>query len=709
MSVKIGVDIGGTFTDFALIDDAAEVTRVHKILTSADDPSEAVARGISEIIAEAGLSLSDVDLISHGTTLVTNAVIERRGAKIGMIVTDGFADVIDMARETRYDLFNLRLKYAEPLVARRNRVEVKERTTSTGEIVAAPEEAAIVAAVRDLVARENITAIAICLLNSFANPRNESAIKEMIERNFPSLYISVSTEISNSIKEYERWTTTLVNAYTQPMIDAYIGRLEQTLGDGGFKGTLRIMTSSGGSFNGALARAMPVRLIESGPAAGILMAAKLAETNGLPQALAFDMGGTTAKGAFIRNGKPIKKYELEVAREHHFRPGSGLPVRVPVVDMIEIGSGGGSIAQVDHTGLVRVGPRSASSKPGPACYGLGGQSPTLTDAHLQVGFLDPSYFLGGEMELRPELSTNVVRETIGAALGIEDVDFAANGIREIACEDVAAAFRTHAAELGLDVRNSTLIAFGGSGPLVATSVARRLRIADILLPSGSGVLSAIGLLTSAASYETSRAYRVSLARLDDDAIADVLADLRADATAALVSMGVREADIVTEEMLDLRYVGQGHQVQIEVPARPADGNWADAIRKAFEASYTATFGISTPAAEVEITDWRVAATEDLPPLREQSVRPTKNNHAPRAGESTMWLNGSRLKCQVVNRYNCRPGDRIDGPALIQDAETTCVLLAGDVGTVTQRGDILIRVETLPAGEAATPDMASEAL
>lgn len=691
MSARVGVDIGGTFTDFALMDEQSADAWAHKALTTPDDPSRAVVEGLQDLLSARRMGFDELAVLAHGTTLVTNAVIERRGAAVGMLVTRGFADAIDIARETRYDLFDLRLKFAEPVAPRERRVEIAERTSSDGSVTQGIDDKEVLAAVRQLVELHNVQSVAICFLNSFRNPANEQRTAALIRQSFPELFVSMSSAVANSIKEYERWTTTLINAYTQPLIDVYLTRLEESLKALGFSGVIRIMTSSGGSFDTALARELPVRLIESGPAAGVLMAAELARSEGLDEILAFDMGGTTAKGAFVRDARPIRKYEMEVAREHHFRPGSGLPIRVPVIDLIEIGSGGGSIAHVDGRGLVGVGPRSASAKPGPACYGLGGDSPTLTDANLVLGYLDADYFLGGQMRLRSD-SAMAALESIRAKIGGRDIEPIASGVREIAAEDVAAAFRTHAAELGLDVRRSTLVAFGGSGPLIATLVARKLRITEVLFPAGSGIFSAIGLLASAASFEASRSLRMTLSRGADDRMAATLEVLRAEAKRALSGMGVPADCIDFQEILDLRYEGQGYQLRIDLPARPAADEWVEQVRKRFEDAYASTFSTNAPDAEIEVTDWRVVAIErQSAEISKAVVRPLRGNDRTQDESAEIWLSGRRMPCRKVSRYTLRPGDTVYGPALIQEVESTCVLLPGDRGSVTARGHIRVNV------------------
>ena len=645
--------------------------------------------GLEEALRLTGHGFADISLLAHGTTLVTNAVIERKGATCGMIVTEGFIDVPDIARESRYELFDMRIHFAEPVVPRAARIEIGERIAYDGSVSAGVNQQELVEKLTALRQQTEIRSLAICLLNSYRNDANEIACRDIVRRHFPDLYLSVSSQVASAIKEYERWTTTLLNAYTQPLIDSYLSRLEAELTRRGFKGTLRIMTSSGGAFDPGYARELPVRLIESGPAAGILMAAQLAEASNLREILAFDIGGTTAKGAFIRDASPVKKYELEVAREHHFRPGSGLPVRVPVIDMMEIGSGGGSIARIDRRGLVVVGPTSASSRPGPACYDLGGTQPTLTDANLLLGFLDPGYFLGGRMGLSTQRASEAI-ESLRAQINAPSVEAAAEGIRDIAAEDVAAAFRTHAAELGLDVRRSTLLAFGGSGPVMATLVARKLRISDVLFPAGSGIFSAIGLLASPATFEVSRSFRTKLHMLDNAAIAGRFDAMRAEAAAALMRMNIPAGAMRFERLLDLRYVGQGHQVRIALPAESTI--WRDAIRAAFEDEYRNTFSVNVPETDIETTDWRVTAVETDVAAPALAISPSFRIDTPRPeGTAQIWFGGKPVTARRLHRYGLRAGNVIAGPALIQEVESTCVLLPGDIGTVLPDGQIKVRL------------------
>ncbi|MBM3524997.1 MAG: hydantoinase/oxoprolinase family protein, partial [Alphaproteobacteria bacterium] len=560
---RIGVDIGGTFTDFALFDDETGDVVTHKQLTTPADPSAAVIEGVRTIVDQAGIAIGDVAAIVHGTTLVTNAVIERRGTPTAMLVTQGFRDTLDIGLERRYDLFDLRIRFPAPLVPRHLRFEVPERIKYDGTVKARPSFEALHEPLAAAIARDDVQAIAVCFLHSYLDPAHERAAAAWLAQRFPALRISTSSDVFPFMREFERWTTTCMNAYVQPVVDRYIARLEDGLAALGSTAKFLIMTSSGGTFTPALARRFPVRLLESGPAAGALMSARHGRTLGLDQVLSFDMGGTTAKGCIVRDAAPLKRYELEVGRVHEFKRGSGLPVKIPVLDMIEIGAGGGSLADVDERGVLRVGPRSAGAMPGPACYGQGGTLATLTDANLVLGYLDSGSFLGGRMRLDTAAARRAIETGIGRTLSVP-VERAAWGIHEVINEDVARAFRVHASERGVDYRRCSMIAFGGSGPLHAVRVARKLKIPRVVCPTGAGVMSAFGLLTSPVGFELVRSRRVSLARLDAPQILGEFTALAAEADRLLGEAGVAAGEVTHRYRLDMRYEGQGYEIEVPV-------------------------------------------------------------------------------------------------------------------------------------------------
>ncbi len=675
---RIGVDIGGTFTDFALFDDGTGDVTTHKRLTSAADPSQAVVEGVAIVAAEAGIAVAEIATIVHGTTLVTNAVIERKGAPTAMLVSRGFRDTLDIGLERRYDLFDLRIRFPEPLVPRHLRFEIPERVKYDGTVLTAPDFEALHAPLAEAVARDGIEAVAICFLHSYVDPTHERAAAAWVSKYFPALKISASSEIFPNMREFERWTTTCINAFVQPVVDRYVARLEAGLAGLGFRGNFLIMTSSGGTFTGALARRFPVRLLESGPAAGALMSARHGRALGLDQILSFDMGGTTAKGCIVRDGVPLKRYELEVGRVHEFKRGSGLPAKIPVLDMIEIGAGGGSLADVDERGVLRVGPRSAGSDPGPACYGRGGTHATLTDANLALGYLDSGSFLGGRMSLDRAAALRAIEGGVGRALRI-GVDHAAWGIHEVINEDVARAFRVHASERGVDYRRCSMIAFGGSGPLHAARVARKLRIPRVICPTGAGVMSAFGLLASPIGFELVRSRRVSLARLDSAQILAELEAIGAEAGRFLTEAGVAASDVTRRYHLDMRYEGQGYEIEVKLP-EPLDAAIRDALPGAFAADYAKVFGMAFPDKPIEIVNWKVDASGPEPGAqRDYRLKAGLPASSALKGRRRAYFpeTGGFVDCPVYDRYALKPGDEITGPALVEERESTTVICLGD--------------------------------
>ena len=696
MGVRIGVDVGGTFTDFAMVGQGTGAPVIHKQLTTPDDPAQAVLAGVATLLARHAVPIDRVTEIVHGTTLVTNAVIERRGARTGMLITAGFADTPDMGLETRYDLFDLRIRYAPPVIPREHRREVPERIRWDGTVETPLDEAAALAAIQDLVDTAAIEALAVCFLHSYANPAHEQRVQQLAAARFPGLHISGSADIFPYMREFERWTTAAVNAYTQPRFDAYLGRLEEGLAAQGFTGRLFLMSSSGGTVDVATARRYPVRMLESGPAAGVLMTALHGRRLGLDNVLAFDLGGTTAKGALVRDGRPLKNDSMEVARIYHHRRGSGLSLKLPVIDMTEIGAGGGSIAGIDERGLLRVGPRSAGARPGPACYGLGGPDATLhhatlTDANLVLGYLDPAFFLGGGMALGTHLAQAAIEARVAQPLRL-DLLRAAWGIHETINEDIARAFRIHAVERGFDCRQATIVAFGGGGPIHATGVARKLKAGRVVFPLGAGVMSALGLLASPMLFETARSDRVALHRLTAARFAETLDALSAEAAGFLRRAGVPEADITIERRVDIRYHGQGYDLEISVPPGPPEAALA-ALPALFAERYRQVFKVDQLDETPELTTWKVEARGPTPaPWPAQAPGPAI---PPRKGTRQAWLpqRSAMAEIPVYNRYALRPEDRIEGPALIEERESTCVLRPGDTAHVDEHLNLVAEIGT----------------
>jgi len=678
---RVGVDIGGTFTDFALFDPGGARMSVHKRLTTPRDPSQAVTQGIDALLERGRVAIADVSDVVHGTTLVTNAVIERRGAVTGMLATAGFSDILDMGFERRYDLFDLRVKYPPPLVPRRLRLEVAERVHFDGSIETPLDEAAVKAAARQF-GELGVAAVAVCFLHAYANPVHEARAAQILREAAPDLFVSASADVFPNMREFERWTTTTVNAFTQPMFDRYLERLESGLATRGFRGRLYIMASSGGTLTVDTARRFPVRALESGPAAGVLMSAYHGRSLDLANLLSFDMGGTTAKGALVRGGTPIKRYSMEVARVHEFRRGSGLSIRIPAIDMIEIGAGGGSIAEIDDRGLLRVGPRSAGADPGPACYSRGGTRPTLTDANLVLGYLEGGFLLDDTKALDRAASEVAIRDGVARPLSLETLR-AAWGVHDIVSEDVARAFRIHASERGFDYRSGSMVAFGGSGPLHALGIARKLKIPRVSFPVGAGVMSALGLLISPLAFEMARSRRIHVADIDAAHFSATFASLEADATSYLLSAGVARSDIRLKRRLDMRYQGQGHEIEVTLPDAADAGSLfpdlGELFDRAYEAAYTLRLG--EPA---EIVNWKVDAAGPAPNLgpgyslsgssgTTKSLKGARLAYDSEAGRMREW--------PVYDRYALSPGTTVAGPALIEERESTCVIGAGQTATV----------------------------
>ncbi len=673
--LRLGIDIGGTFTDFALVDGDGRRLGVHKQLTTPRDPSQAVLEGALAICRAAACALPDLVEIVHGTTLVTNALIERRGDRTGMLVTQGFRDLFDIGREQRYDLFDLRLRYAEPIVERALRAEIPERLRHDGSVMLPLDETAVAAQTRRLVEEEGIEALAICFLHAHVDDSHERRARAIAKALYPGLHISHSADVFPYPREFERWTTTCANAYSQPLVDRYLSRLETGLGEGGFRGRLWIMASSGGLMSLDMARRYPVKLLESGPAAGVLVAARIGTAVAGGDLLSFDLGGTTAKGALVRKGRPFRAYAFEAAHAYEYRAGSGLPLQIPVLDMTEIGTGGGSLVARDGLGRLRVGPRSAGAEPGPVCYGRGGRTATLTDANLLLGYLHPDSFLGGTMSLDREAALTAYRDQIGEPLSVDALR-AAWGAHDMANEDIARAFRMHATERGFDYRGCAMVAFGGGGPLHAARIARKLRVPRVVFPRGAGVMSAFGMLSGAQAFETVRAFRRGLDAVEDGELAVLLAQLDAEAAAPLGASGA----VRWHRRFDMRYRGQHYDIEVELPE--GGSSLREALRSAFAQRYREIFHTNLDE-PIEIVGCKVEASAPAP--REFSTSPVGEEDG---GEATAmrrlaWFPaaGGLVDCPVHRRSTLHPGAIVDGPALIEEAESTTLLDLGDRAAV----------------------------
>ena len=703
---RLGFDIGGTFTDFVLLDTASGAMRLHKRLTTPGDPAIGALSGMAEILRAAGLSAGDLADVLHGTTLVTNALIERRGATLGMLTTQGFRDAIEVGNEQRYDIYDLFLRFPDPLVPRRRRREVAERIAYDGRVVT-PLDADAVRAEGARLVEAGCTAIAICFLHAYANPAHERAAARILREAFPALSISLSSDVAPEIREYERFVTTCANAFVQPLMDRYVAKLERGLREAGFTGPLRLMQSDGGLCSAEIARAFPIRLLESGPAGGALATVLFAREAGLAEAIAFDMGGTTAKACLVEHGRPAVAPMMEAARVHRFKRGSGLPVRAPVVDMIEIGAGGGSIARVDETGLLKVGPHSAGANPGPACYGRGGVEATVTDAALLLGHYDAASFLGGTMAL-DKAAAEAALARLGAKLGLSALEAAA-GVQAVVCEAMASAARVHLVEKGRDPRGVAMVAFGGAGPAHAVRVARALGVAEVLVPPASGAASALGFLTAPLAFERARSALMPLGEGTDWTRANaILGTLEAEARAPLREAGVPDRAIRIARQAEMRLVGQLHQIVVDLPDGELSTASAADIRARFEAAYAALYSRVVPGAAVEALSFRLRATAPEPAVALSGVVAGGGARAARKGTRPAWFEGGFRDTPVYDREALEPGEAIEGPAIIEEREATTVIGPGDRITLDASRALRITVGAVAraAVQPASDDLAA---
>ncbi len=610
--IRIGVDIGGTFTDLLILDPSSGSFYVGKTLTTPDDPSRAVRNGLSEMLQRHSIDPGRVRQIIHGTTLVTNALIERRGVPTALITTKGFRDAVEIGHEHRYDLYDLFLELPQPLVRRRWRLEVDERVLSDGVI----EQPVTPDQVTELVGEMRsggIEAVAVALLHSYRFPDHERQIGEILHREAPEMTVSLSSDVVPEIREYERTSTTICNVYVRPVVDRYLAHLEESLHELGIDSSLLIMLSSGGICTIDTARRYPIRLVESGPAAGALAAAHLGGGIGVNDLLSFDMGGTTAKACLIDGGKPLTSSEFEVSRVYRFKKGSGFPVSVPVIEMIEIGAGGGSVASVDSLGLLKIGPRSSGAVPGPACYGQGGIEPTVTDADLLLGYLDPNFFLGGSMTLDRSAAAKAIEEQVAKPLGLSVIE-AAWGIHKLVNENMASAARVHSVERGKDPRRYPIFAFGGAGPVHAFGVASILHAPGLIIPTGAGVASTIGFLVAPIAFDFVRSSIDRLNRIDWHQVNQMFDEMEDEGRDLLSRAGVATDDIRVLRTTELRYVGQGHQVAVLVPDGILSEASGQVIQRTFEDQYRLLYQRTAPGNPIETVNCRVVVTGPTPTI-----------------------------------------------------------------------------------------------
>jgi len=682
--VRMAVDIGGTFTDVVLDRGSERITR--KVLTT-PRPEEGVLSGARRVLGDAGLHFSDIDVFIHGTTLATNAIIERRGARTALIATDGFRDTLDIATESRYDQYDLTIEKPQPLVPRSLRFTVPERVDVHGKVRLALDEAAVAAQVARL--RDNgIEAVAICFMHSYVNPAHEQRAGEILKKAMPELSITLSCEVCPEIREYERTSTAVANAYVQPLMDGYLARMDEALRHEQYRGAVYLVTSGGGLTAIDTARKFPVRLVESGPAGGAIFAAQVAARGGEKKVLSFDMGGTTAKICLIENYEPNSARVYEVDRAARFLKGSGLPVRIPVIEMVEIGAGGGSIAKVDALKRVTVGPESAGSEPGPACYARGGLRPTVTDADVALGMIDPAAFAGGTIALKPDLSKAALAAAVGDPLGMSP-ETAAYAVHEMVCENMASAARVHAVERGEIVSEHTLIAFGGAAPLHAARVAEKLGLARVLVPPNAGVGSAVGFLVAPISYELVKSRHMRLDNFDSATASALLSQMSRDAR-ALVEPGARSAPVTERRLAYMRYVGQGHEITVPLPVRDLTADDAATLRETFEREYSVLFRRPIPGAAIEALSWSVLISTKAE--RPAAMNGAPEQRAPSPDGSRSFFDGRAGKAidvPLYRRERMGPGVRVPGPAIIAEDETSTFVTASFDARIDAAGCIVM--------------------
>ena len=703
---SLGIDIGGTFTD--IVARGEEWTLARKVLTTHDDPARGVEAGVAGILAEARIDPGAVERLVHATTLFTNTLIERKGACTGLITTRGFRDTLEIGRERKYELYDLAIARPPPLVPRDRRLEATERVGANGEVLECLDARSLDEAMSEL-ARHEVDAVAIAFLHAYANPEHERAARDRLSERFPELSFAISSEVAPEIREFERISTTVANAYLMPLAARYVGRLAERVAGRGIRCRLLLMLSSGGLTDVEEARRFPVRMLESGPAAGAIAAAWFGARAGYDDLLAFDMGGTTAKLCLVDGGEPLVTHVFEACRERRFISGSGLPLKISALELIEIGAGGGSIARVDELGLLKVGPESAGSEPGPACYGLGGRKPAVTDADLVLGYLDPEFFAGGDMRLHSDAAAAALAslETESGLAGVE----LAQGIFEVVTETMASAARVHIAERGRDPRRYVLLATGGAGPVHAWYLAAKLGIERVVCPPSAGVASALGLLLAPVRADRVATVAEPLARLDWVRFEATYRRIEGACRSVLAHAGLAPETARVVRSADLRFRGQDFEIVVELPAGPYTSASEGAIADAFRTAYERAFSRVPPGVEVEVVNVRVAARaggegRGTGPTGAE-FRAVRGERDARKGTRLAFFPEYRrpVRTPVFDRYLLRPGDRFPGPAIVEERESTAVVGPGGRFEIDDEGNlVMIRTDSAaPNRPAHTAD------
>ncbi len=681
----MAIDIGGTFTDTVLLNRDSQVVATTKTPTTPQRPALGAVAGATHVLETAGAGWRQVTGFIHGTTLATNALIERRGAATATITTRGFRDILEIAYERRYSQYAIDLVKPDLIVPRTHSLTVGGRMDASGHELEPLDETGIAPLVAELKAL-NVGAVAVCLLHSYANPAHELKLRDLLSQHLPDLLISLSHEVSPEAREFDRLCTTIANAYVQPLMAGYLQDFEARFRQMGLACPILMMTAGGGMTTLETAARLPIRLVESGPAGGAVLAARIARATGENEVLSFDMGGTTAKLCLIDNFRPQTARKFEISRAERFIKGSGMPVRIPVIEMIEIGAGGGSIASVDRLGRLQVGPHSAGSDPGPAAFGKDGEKPTVTDSDVALGLIEPGRFAEGRLQIDPHAAQKALSMGVGNPLGLRP-DRAAFAVSEIVDESMASAGRMHAVESGKDLSNRVMIAFGGNGPLHATRVARRAQVQRILIPRDPGVGSAVGFLFAPVSYEVIRSRYARLDDLDVDGLNQFFASMQAEAE-QVVRAGAPESPLLQRRIAYMRYHGQGHEIEIPLPDRALNATDIDALREAFETEYSRQFSRIVPGMTIEILNWGLSVSSQAPSHVPQPESPNSYSPTPiESREILCDLSGEWRAVDVFNRADLTPGATLTGPALIVEAQTTTFVSADFSTTVDGQGNI----------------------
>lgn len=685
--LRLAIDIGGTFTDTVLVEGEDTILASTKTLTTHQNPADGALQGAVRVAAESCRSLSEVTGFIHGTTLATNALIERRGATVVTVVTEGFRDILEIAYERRYSQYDINLEKPELLVPRERSLTISERMSSTGEILIPLDELAVDTLLAEI-DQSGAGAVAICLLHSYANSMHEERLRTLIQAARSNLTVTISSEVSPEAREFDRLCTTIANAYIQPLMQTYLEKFAKQFANEGVSCPILMMTAGGGMTTIETATRFPIRLVESGPAGGAILAARIAQQNGLKEVLSFDVGGTTAKLCLIDNAQPQTSRQFEIARAARFIKGSGMPVRIPVIEMIEIGAGGGSIAGVDRLGRLTVGPKSAGSEPGPVAFGRGGTEPTVTDSDVVLGYIVPDTFAEGQFELKPDAAKEALVRVIGSKLDLDAVG-SADGISRIVDESMASAGRMHAVESGKDLGSRTMIAFGGNGPLHATRVARSAGVTRIVIPPNPSVGSAVGFLFAPISFEIVRSRYSLLGSMNFAGVNDLLVKMIVEAK-SVVEQGATNLEISTQRTAFMRYNGQGHEIEIALPDRALSEEDLVPLTVAFEEEYRKQFSRPVPGMKIEILNWAVRVSTKSPSLK--SVEPISELSTIKVEETRPIMcdvDGTLKNASFVTRISLNAGERVCGPALIVEPQTTTFVSADFSTHVDGNGNLVL--------------------